>query len=698
MPLTQLAPPYPIFTDKSGTPLDNGYLYFGTANLNPETNPITVYYDSALTQPAAQPLRTSNGYVMRNGSPALIYANSQFSVTVRDKKKAMVIYSPVGYGLTPGTSATSTGQITYNEGSTGAVNRVLTSRLQDYVSVKDFGAIGNGVADDTLAIQAALDAQVPLYIPDGEYLITSGLKLSYGSALEGSGGTARYSDSRCKIKFRPTSADKLFSWKTAPTTYVYNGASIKGFCVNGNGANTAYCLDLPFLYNGDINFFAYGGISRWIRMEQWLDCKVGGGVQGFSVCGIEGRNLLGTGSGVTTTTVINAYISQGPTAYLIYDYAWLGTRVLGTVESVDNVAIAETANSAEFNIYMENVPRTDAGAAFVWGKTGASPYFTSDLTVNLRPGLGYNGGTPANTKLLDLGDVRQCTLSGYLANTRSVLSTTSGTRSVFINGLSTISVPRLAESITSVDPATQLTITGLYSSDMAGFGDSFFSDYSLAGDDLELFNRPRSTVTNRKIFTDSDWGKKLVQLDGFGNFSNAIPMLRTNVSTGWTFNSARLTPGEMVVNSNSQTGDVALWRSQRHTKDVGNTYAAASTVSGSPIISRASGFFPTEVGDWVTVSAGYASATLQRRVIARAVDYTTLTLDSSATSTVTGAATVATEAHQLVPSAIQGFVQAAGSPVGSVTPYFIGQEYLNTSANTWYKSHGLTSADWKLIT
>ena len=102
MTLTQLAPPYPIFTDKSGSPLDNGYLYFGTANLNPETNPITVYYDRGFTQPVAQPVRTSNGYVMRNGSPALIYANSQFSVTVRDKKKALVIYSPVGFGVVPG--------------------------------------------------------------------------------------------------------------------------------------------------------------------------------------------------------------------------------------------------------------------------------------------------------------------------------------------------------------------------------------------------------------------------------------------------------------------------------------------------------------------------------------------------------------------------------------------------------------------
>lgn len=77
--------PYQVYTDKSGKPLDNGKLYFGLANQDPETYPQAVFWDAAGTIPAAQPIRTLGGYPVYNGSPAIVYCNNFYSVTSRDQ-------------------------------------------------------------------------------------------------------------------------------------------------------------------------------------------------------------------------------------------------------------------------------------------------------------------------------------------------------------------------------------------------------------------------------------------------------------------------------------------------------------------------------------------------------------------------------------------------------------------------------------
>lgn len=83
--------PFPIYLDVDGSALENGYLYFGVAGQNPETNPITVYWDSTFQTPAAQPIRTSGGYAVRNGSPAMVYFSAfDYSITVRDKNRRLV--------------------------------------------------------------------------------------------------------------------------------------------------------------------------------------------------------------------------------------------------------------------------------------------------------------------------------------------------------------------------------------------------------------------------------------------------------------------------------------------------------------------------------------------------------------------------------------------------------------------------------
>jgi hypothetical protein len=166
--------PYPVFYDRDGQPLNDGNIYIGVANLDPVTNPLPVYYDEALTIAASQPLVTSGGYVYRNGTPAQLYVDAaDFSITVNDSKNLFVYSFPSGTGIGVGAAS-----VEYDPPFTGAVTSGYTvaDKLSQTVSVKDFGAFGDGVTDDTAAIKAAVDYGInngkSIYVPSGTYICT----------------------------------------------------------------------------------------------------------------------------------------------------------------------------------------------------------------------------------------------------------------------------------------------------------------------------------------------------------------------------------------------------------------------------------------------------------------------------------------------------------------------------------------------
>jgi hypothetical protein len=165
MTALSIQPPFPVFSDSDGQPLDNGYIWIGTVNLAPQTNPISIYWDAALTLPAAQPLRTSGGYVVNSGTPALVYVGSQYSILVQNSRGSAVYSSSLS-----GEADINASQVIYDPAGIGAVPTTVQAKLRQSVSVKDFGAVGDGITDDTAALNLAIAA-----VPEGGQLIFDGL-------------------------------------------------------------------------------------------------------------------------------------------------------------------------------------------------------------------------------------------------------------------------------------------------------------------------------------------------------------------------------------------------------------------------------------------------------------------------------------------------------------------------------------------
>jgi hypothetical protein len=79
-------------------------------------------------------------------------------------------------------------QVTFLQTGTGATARTVDAKLKDTVSVKDFGAVGDGVADDTTAFVNAFATGKATYAPAGTYLVSI-LDMPSNTFLFGDGST-----------------------------------------------------------------------------------------------------------------------------------------------------------------------------------------------------------------------------------------------------------------------------------------------------------------------------------------------------------------------------------------------------------------------------------------------------------------------------------------------------------------------------
>lgn len=152
MPAIAVNQPFPLFSDQNGTLLDNAYLYFGVENLEPVSNPITVYIDENLTVPISQPIRTSGGYPVSGGAPQKLYVGQNYSIKILDKNGAFVFASQSN------TVFVQSEDVQFSPSIPGSVTRTIKNKANDFLSVEDFGAVGNGVTNDSAAFNAMIAA------------------------------------------------------------------------------------------------------------------------------------------------------------------------------------------------------------------------------------------------------------------------------------------------------------------------------------------------------------------------------------------------------------------------------------------------------------------------------------------------------------------------------------------------------------
>ena len=140
-------------------------------------------------------------------------------------------------------SASGSSLVGFNNGGSGATTRTAEDKMRDTVSVRDFGAIGDGIVNDTAAVQAAFNAAVGrtlvdfnggIYLVDGDILIPS----STNFICSGPKNTI------FKRKNNATSTSTVLACSNT------GDISLSGFSIDGNKANNSTAAVGLSVYNG----------------------------------------------------------------------------------------------------------------------------------------------------------------------------------------------------------------------------------------------------------------------------------------------------------------------------------------------------------------------------------------------------------------------------------------------------------------
>ena len=165
------------FFNNNGIALSGGLLYTYAAGT---TTPLTTYTNNLANVANANPIvlnssgRLSNEIWLTQGLSYKFVLEDASNVLIGtyDNIFGANDQTALNTFITNLSGNTGSSLVGYNQQSGGAVTTTVQAKLQQYVSVKDFGAVGDGVTDDRTAIQNAINTGQSVYFPKSAYYVS----------------------------------------------------------------------------------------------------------------------------------------------------------------------------------------------------------------------------------------------------------------------------------------------------------------------------------------------------------------------------------------------------------------------------------------------------------------------------------------------------------------------------------------------
>ena len=270
------------------------------------------------------------------------------------------------------TNAMDASNVSYTPVGVDAVTTNVQAKLRQYVSVQDFGATGDGVTDDTDAINNALAINDAVYFPPGTYLTTGDIVVK-GKNLSGAGINV----STIKLSGTNTNDSLLINGDSIVTPWGSGGGvTLRGLSLQGNwdGVTANSATDISLIgglvkwWSGAyvkifecefVDSYGFGFFCYQMGYSDIHDCHIHGNAKnGFHVQAPSGNSAI-TSSSINQTS-INSCQGTGDTGgkgiYISNGFQFnINGCVIEDVDTGIHIAGADNRSITIFETHIETI-------------------------------------------------------------------------------------------------------------------------------------------------------------------------------------------------------------------------------------------------------------------------------------------------------------------------------------------------------